>query len=186
LAKKRDDSYFAIDRRRKRKYMMIIVPIIIAVAVAGAVGAMIQPSAASISGIECEGTERHEYHVHSQLDVYVDGTQREVPSNVGILSVPSCLYWLHTHSNDGLIHVEAPERQEFMLGQFLEIWEETHDNSTEFFDSISDKQVTAYVNGTTFEDDYRIIPLEDHTHIVLAYGTPLINIPENPFGSMPQ
>jgi hypothetical protein len=187
LAKKRDDSYFAVDRRRKRKYMMIIVPVIIAVAVAGAVGAIFnQPPAAAmpISGIECEGTERHEYHVHSHLDVFVDGTQREVPSNVGILSSPPCLYWLHTHSNDGLIHVEAPAPQEFMLGQFLDIWEQTHDDSAEFFDSISDKQVTAYVNGTAFEGDYRAIPLEDLKHIVLAYGTPLENIPEYSFGSM--
>jgi hypothetical protein len=177
--KKRDDSYFAVDRRRKRKYMMIIIPIIIAVAVAGVAGVILYkpPTAMAISGIECNRAEQLNYHVHSHLDVFVNGVQQQVPSNIGRLSSPSCLYWLHTHSADGIIHVEAPESREFSLGQFLDIWQQTLTNSTGFFDSISNMPVAAYVDGQRFEGDYRTIPLESLKEIALVYGTAPANIP---------
>jgi hypothetical protein len=185
--KRRDDSYFAVDRRRKRKYMMIIIPVIIAVAAASIAGAILYqpPTALAISGVECNRSEQLNYHIHSGLDVFVNGIQQQVPSNIGILSSPSCLYWLHTHSANGIIHVEAPETREFTLGQFIDIWEQTLTNSTAFFDSVSDMPVTAYVDGQRFEGDYRTIPLESLREIVLAYGTPPEDIPaEHDFGSI--
>jgi hypothetical protein len=185
--KRRDDSYFAVDRRRKRKYMMIIIPVIIAVAAASIAGAILYqpPTAMAISGIECNRSEQLNYHIHSGLDVFVNGVQQQVPSNIGILSSPSCLYWLHTHSANGIIHIEAPETREFLLGQFIDVWEQTLTNSTAFFDSISDMPVTAYVDGQRFEGDYRTIPLESLREIVLAYGTPPEDIPaEHDFGSI--
>jgi hypothetical protein len=177
--KKRDDSYFAVDRRRKRKYMKIIVPVIIVVGIAGVAGVILYkpPTAMAISGIECNKGEQHNYHIHSHLDVFVNGVQQQVPSNIGILSSPSCLYWLHTHSADGIIHVEAPETREFILGQFFDIWQQTLTNSTAFFDSISGMPVTAYVDGGRFDGDYRTIPLQSLKEIALVYGTPPANIP---------
>ena len=185
--KRRDDSYFAVDRRRKRKYMMIIIPVIIAVAAASIAGAILYqpPTAMAISGIECNRSEQLNYHIHSGLDVFVNGVQQQVPSNIGILSSPSCLYWLHTHSANGIIHIEAPETREFLLGQFIDVWEQTLTNSTAFFDSVSDMPVTAYVDGQRFEGDYSTIPLESLREIVLAYGTPPEDIPaEHDFGSI--
>jgi hypothetical protein len=185
--KRRDDSYFAVDRRRKRKYMMIIIPVIIAVAAASIAGAILYqpPTAMAISGIECNRSEQLNYHIHSGLDVFVNGVQQQVPSNIGILSSPSCLYWLHTHSANGIIHIEAAETREFLLGQFIDVWEQTLTNSTAFFDSVSDMPVTAYVDGQRFEGDYRTIPLESLREIVLAYGTPPEDIPaEHDFGSI--
>ena len=185
--KRRDDSYFAVDRRRKRKYMMIIIPVIIAVAAASIAGAILYqpPTAMAISGIECNRSEQLNYHIHSGLDVFVNGVQQQVPSNIGILSSPSCLYWLHTHSANGIIHIEAPETREFLLGQFIDVWEQTLTNSTAFFDSVSDMPVTAYVDGQRFEGDYRTIPLESLREIVLAYGTPPEDVPaEHDFGSI--
>jgi hypothetical protein len=185
--RRRDDSYFAVDRRRKRKYMMIIIPVIVAVAAAGIAGAILyqSPTAMAISGIECNRSEQLNYHIHSGLDVFVNGVQQQVPSDIGILSSPSCLYWVHTHSEDGIIHVEAPETREFMLGQFIDIWEQTLTNSTEFFDSVSDMPVTAYVDGQRFEGDYRTIRLESLREIVLTYGTPPEDIPaDHDFGGI--
>ena len=185
--KRRDDSYFAVDRRRKRKYMMIIIPVIVAVAAAGIAGAILyqSPTAMAISGIECNRSEQLNYHIHSGLDVFVNGVQQQVPSNIGILSSPSCLYWVHTHGEDGIIHVEAPATREFMLGQFIDVWEQTLTNSTGFFDSVSNMPVTAYVDGQRFEGDYRTIPLESLREIVLAYGTPPEDIPaDHDFGGI--
>jgi hypothetical protein len=66
-----------------------------------------------------------------------------------------------------------------MLGQFLDVWQQTLTNSTAFFGSISNLNATAYVNGEKFEGDYRSIPLESLKEIVLVYGTPPANIPNN-------
>lgn len=165
--------------------MMIIIPIIVAVVAAGAAGAFLyQPSqAAAISGVECNRNEFFNYHVHSHLDVFVDGQKEQVPSNIGILTSPSCLYWLHTHDNDGVIHVESPQTREFTLGQFLNIWEQTRD-SQGLFDSVSGMNATAYVDGDRFEGNYRDIELESQKQIVLAYGEPLADIPEYDFGNL--
>jgi hypothetical protein len=185
--KRRDDSYFAVDRRRKRKYMKIIIPVIIAVLAAGIAGAILYqpPTAMAISGIECHRSEQLNYHIHSHLDVFVNGEPQQIPSRIGILSSPSCLYWLHTHSEDGTVHVEAPEAREFLVGQFLDIWKQTLTNSTTFFDSVSGLPVTAYVDGERFEGDYRTIPIESLKEIALAYGTPPKDIPaEHDFGSI--
>jgi hypothetical protein len=183
--KRRDDSYFAVDRRRKRKYMRIIVPVIIAIAAAGIAGAIFYqpPTAMAISGIECDRAEQLNFHVHSHLGIFVNGVEQQIPSDVGILSSPSCLYWLHTHSDDGLIHVEAPEAGEYTVGQFLDVWQQT--NSTVFFDSVSNMPATAYVDGEEFQGDYRSVPLESLKQIVLVYGTPPEDIPADyDFGSI--
>jgi len=180
---KRDDSYFAADRRRKKKYMMVIIPAVIAVVAVGVVAAILYkpPEALAISGVECHTREVTNYHVHSHLDVFVDGQRKEVPASVGILS--SCLFWLHTHDGDGIIHVEAPSQTEYTLGQFTDIWSQTHSPSKAFFDSLRDEP-TAYVNGIEFVGNYREIPLESRTQIVLVYGNPPAEIPTYDFGSL--
>jgi hypothetical protein len=185
LSKKRDDSYFAAGRRRRKKYMMIVIPIIIAVVAASAAGAILyQPEKVmAISGVECHKGEQTSYHVHSHLDVFVDGQKQEVPAKIGILSSPSCFFWLHTHDIDGVIHVEAPHTQAFTLGQFLDIWNRTNDSNA-FFDSVSGKNVTAYVNGDQFQGNYKDIQLGSREQIVLAYGQPPAKIPEYAFGNL--
>jgi hypothetical protein len=190
LSKKRDDSYFAAGRRRRKKYMMIIIPIIVAVAAAGAAGALLyQPpqAAATISGVECLKTEQFAHHIHSHLDVFVDGQKKQVPSNIGILTSPSCFYWLHTHSgNDGVIHIEEPQTREFTLGQFLDVWEQTRDSSG-FFDSVVGMNATAYVDGDQVDGNYREVKLESLTQIALVYGEPPANIPDDhDFGGIAQ
>ena len=164
---------------------MMIVPIIIAVAAASAAGAVLYKpvQAVPISGVECHPTEQNNYHVHSHLDVFVDGQKQEVPAGIGILSSPSCFYWLHTHSADGIIHVEAPQTKSFTLGQFLDIWKQTKDPNG-FFNSVAGKNVTAYVDGKQFDANYRDIQLESQKQIVLAYGNPPAKIPEYRFGNL--
>src|SRR5687767_13373121 len=107
--------------------MMIIIPVIVGIAVAATAGALLYqpPQVMAISGVECNRTEQLNYHVHTHINVFVDGREQEVPDDVGRLT--SCLYWLHTHATNGVIHVEAPQTREFTLGQFLDIWQQTHD-----------------------------------------------------------
>ena len=61
-----------------------------------------------ISGIACNRTEQLVYHIHAHIDVFVNGSRVQVPAYIGIDPTFHCIYWLHTHSNDGLIHIESP------------------------------------------------------------------------------
>ena len=33
-----------------------------------------------------------------------------------------CFYWLHTHTSDGVIHIESPTQRIYTLGQFFDEW----------------------------------------------------------------
>lgn len=166
--------------------MIIVAAIVIPVVVIGVAAALlIKPASAQpIDGIECNVNEFNNYHVHAHLDVFIDGKQQQVPARAGIMSTPSCFYWLHTHTTDGIIHIEAPTTRSFTLGQFLDIWHQTGVGGQAFFDSVSSKPVTAYVNGTQFQGEYKNIQLESREQIVLAYGNPPATIPTHDFGNL--
>jgi hypothetical protein len=171
LSKKRDDSYFAAGRRKRNKNMIIVAAIAIPVVIIGVVAALlIKPASAQpIDGIECNVNEFNNYHVHAHLDVLIDGKPQQIPQSIGIMSTPSCLYWLHTHTTDGIIHIEAPTAKTFTLGQFLDVWNQTrHDSSV--FDSLTSKPVIAYVNGTKVSGDYRDVQLQSRQEIAVVIG----------------
>jgi hypothetical protein len=183
---KRDDSYFAADRRKRKKNMMIIIPIVVAVAAIVAISALLYkaPAAQAINGVQCNTIEATTYHVHSHLAVLVDGKNQTIPSQIGILTSPNCLYWLHTHDTTGVIHVESPQQKQFVLGQFMDIWQKTVPSSKSFFNSLAGKPLKAYVNGTQFQGDYRNIELTSRQQIVLAFGAPPEEIPTYDFGAL--
>ncbi|MGC8499121.1 MAG: hypothetical protein ACP5OV_06465 [Acidimicrobiales bacterium] len=97
-------------------------------------------SGAPIDGITCRGigNETVTYHVHTMVTLYVDGQPERLPAGIGITAPAAtsgsgastfvdvgnhdCLYWLHTHANDGIVHIEAPRRATFTLGELFAIW----------------------------------------------------------------
>jgi hypothetical protein len=129
----------------------------------------------SIEGIECERGERLNYHIHAHLALFVEGREVAVPAGIGITD--RCLYWLHTHAADGIIHIEAPSRREFTLGQFFAVWGQPL-GRTRFLDQTVDSshELRAYVNGQPFDGDPASIKLEDGTAIVIEYGPPFVPI----------
>lgn len=76
----------------------------------------------NVGAVSCDaGGHDAAYHIHSQLTIKLpDGSTAEVPPNIGINQ--NCMYWLHTHETDGLLHVEAPDETLATLADFLEIW----------------------------------------------------------------
>jgi len=72
------------------------------------------------SGIACEAMEGTAVHIHVQLQLWRDGKPVPIPSGIG--AGPGCYYWVHTHSGDGVIHVESPRLRPFTLGDFFEVW----------------------------------------------------------------
>jgi hypothetical protein len=45
-----------------------------------------------------------------------------IPAGIGIIP-NNCIFWLHTHDDSGIIHVESPSQTSFTLGQFLQVWD---------------------------------------------------------------
>ena len=77
-----------------------------------------------IDGIYCDALEQTAYHIHAHLTIYINGKQVAIPQGIGIASDQSCFYWLHTHTSDGVIHIEFPKQGSPTLGNFLDIWEQ--------------------------------------------------------------
>jgi hypothetical protein len=59
-------------------------------------------------------------HYHPQLHIVVNGSPVPVPTGIGIDLSTGAMSALHTHSSDGVLHVEADTAGEiFTLGQFV-------------------------------------------------------------------
>jgi hypothetical protein len=157
------------------------VPIPAAAALASASGGA---TGAKIDGIGCQTTEQTIFHIHAHLTIFIHGSPREVPAGIGIpgargQSTPSgtfitggnCLYWLHTHAADGIIHIESPVHRTYTLGQVFDEWGQPLGP-----DQVGPAtgHVTALYNGQVYQGNPRDIPLNAHAQIQLEVGTPLI------------
>ena len=152
------------------------------------ISSLASPSSSSsltIDGVQCDKQEYSDIHIHTHLDIFINGKEFIVPSDIGF--VPNnCLYWMHTHDDTGVIHIESPENRTFTLGQFFHIWGETFSNN-QIFDNIvgnndnSSNTLNVYVNGKKMvsETDYGQIPLNEHDEIAIVYGRSPDSIPSS-------
>jgi hypothetical protein len=126
-----------------------------------------------VDGIPCETKEYLTFHIHAHLDVFVDGHAITVPALIGIPG--TCLYWLHTHQTDGIIHIEAPQAQDFALSQFIDIWKSTS-RTNSAIPAPSSGNPIIYINGQVVSTTLDNTKLNSHDEIVLVYGNPPPNI----------
>ncbi len=135
-----------------------------------------------VDGITCGATEQLAYHIHAHLAVFKDGEAYTLPAGVGIpgsqaeqtqqgpiASGGSCIYWLHTHTTDGVIHIESPTKNIYTLGNFFDEW---HQPLTPTKVGTLGGKITAYVNGKPWKKSPRDIPLLPHEDIQLEIGNP--------------
>lgn len=137
-------------------------------------------SGAAVDGISSGAMEQTYYHIHAHLAVYVNGQAKVIPAGIGIVppweSDPadssfidggSAIYWLHTHDDTGVLHVESPTERVYTLGNFFDIWQQPLGP-----DQVGPARgrVTAYVDGRPFTGDPRTIPLQPHEVIQLDVG----------------
>jgi len=130
-----------------------------------------------IDGVSCDSLEQSGYHLHAHLTVRIEGAFRSIPANIGIHD--TCLYWLHTHRDSGIMHVEAPAEQAFTLGDFFDVWGQSL-SEEQVLDRRLDpnEHVYGFVNGQPFEGDPRTIVLTDLLSIEIQVGTaPLEPLP---------
>jgi hypothetical protein len=135
-----------------------------------------------VHGITCGPSEQLVYHIHAHLAVFRSGQPYTLPAGVGIpgskavktnqgpiASGGSCIYWLHTHTTDGVIHVESPSKAIYTLGDFFDEWHQPLSASQV---ATLKGPVTAFVNGKPWKKTPRAIPLLPHEDIQLEIGQP--------------
>jgi hypothetical protein len=77
----------------------------------------------TIDKIQCDEVEHLVFHNHTKLVIKIQNETQQIPGGIGIIP-NNCIFWLHTHDESGIIHVESPIKQSFTLEQFLNIWKE--------------------------------------------------------------
>jgi hypothetical protein len=97
-----------------------------------------------------------------------------------------CLYWIHTHDNSGVIHVEVPAGQpirSFTLGDFLAIWGKAP-TTTARVAGISvgpGERAVVIVDGRPYTGDPDTIALAAHELITLEISPPDVPQPDFKF-----
>lgn len=87
----------------------------------------------------------------------------------------SCFYWLHTHTEDGVIHVESPDQRTFTLGALFDLWGQPLSSSQVGSET---GPVIAYLNGQRYQGDPRAISFAPHAVIQLDVG---VDVPPAPY-----
>lgn len=130
------------------------------------------PTGEPVDGIKCQAMEGAVFHIHVHLTLLRDGKPVAIPDDVGRSIVGRCLYWIHTHTPDGIIHIESPLYRDFTLGDFFDIWGETFNPRNFMGKPYAAGQIVIWVNGARSTGDPRAIPLVQHTDIVIQAGPP--------------
>ncbi|HET7523913.1 MAG TPA: hypothetical protein VFJ79_07205 [Acidimicrobiales bacterium] len=144
---------------------------------------------APIDGIQCNNSEQLVYHHHIHLAIFINGQPRAVPLGIGMVPPAlvsnsakgpfadgsnTCLYWVHVHSTDGIVHIESPEVRTYLLTQIFGVWQQPL-SATQI--GPYSGHVTATVNGQPWTGDPGEIPLDEHAQIVLNLDGPVVNPP---------
>ena len=127
----------------------------------------------NISGITCDKVEHLVYHNHTKLIIKFQNETHNIPARIGIIP-NDCIFWLHTHDDSGIIHIESPVKTAFSLEQFLKVWG-IFDNSS-FIENISKNDIPANVstileNGSQIKsDNYKDIILENNAIVTIDFA----------------
>ncbi len=127
----------------------------------------------NISGITCDKVEHLVYHNHTKLIINIQNETHNIPAGIGIIP-NNCIFWLHTHDDSGIIHIESPIKTAFSLDQFFKVWD-NFDNSS-FIENISKNDIVANVsmiseNSSQIKsDNYKNIILENNAIITIDFA----------------
>lgn len=142
------------------------------------------PGSPVIDGIPCQ-KETLLFHAHAHLSLLVRGHDITIPAGIGIRQRNNCVYWLHTHYPDGVIHMEAPRAMPHArLGTFFDIWHRPLSRSLVWSYPVrGNESLRVYLDGALRGGDPRSVPLFRHAIVVLEVGPPFITPPGYDFGA---
>jgi len=123
-------------------------------------------------GFPALSSEGSALHIHQHLDIFVEGRPVTVPASIGINQPADFLSPIHTHTDDGLIHVESNVDRTFDLGQVFDVWGVRFTSTClgGYCDQ-GDRRLRVYVEGKRIRGDPRLLVLASHQEIVVTYGT---------------
>jgi predicted small secreted protein len=127
---------------------------------------------AKAAGLPMLGQEGQVLHIHSHLDVFVDGRPVTVPAEIGIDLVNQRISPLHTHDTSGVVHIESPVKRDFTLGEFMTEWHvPISKDALGPLKTGGGKELHVYVNGKERAGDPASLKLGAHDEIAVVYGT---------------
>jgi hypothetical protein len=90
-------------------------------------------------------------HHHANLEITIRGENRIIPTSTGVTS--TCMSGIHTHGDDGTLHIETPGEMEARLEHFFTIWDEPL-SETQLMDATvgPGESITLTVDGVAVED----------------------------------
>jgi hypothetical protein len=130
-----------VRRRRQRRTLVTVAVVILLVGIiAGAVYVLTRSDGnGNPNGYpySCLPQEALFLHIHPWLRITIGGVGNvTIPAGIGIVSPQynsngiavggTCFEPMHTHDNSGLVHIESPDRTDYPLGKFFEIWDDTY------------------------------------------------------------
>jgi hypothetical protein len=137
-----------------------------------AAGAAI-PTGQPVDGIRCDRMEGSVLHIHQHLAIFDHGRPVGVPEDVGRPLIGQCFYWLHTHTPDGIIHVESPTFRSYTLGNFFDVWgEPLTRRDVAGAKPRSGERTVVWVDGSRYNGDPRAIQLTQHLDVTIEVGPP--------------
>jgi hypothetical protein len=164
--KNREDSYFAVGRRKRKRYMKIIVPAIIgvvAVAIISAIAFSLQPSSNENYGPVGSAHEHAAFLVMlDRVPINFSQSQYQVKSNL-----------IHVENGDGTTlhrHATGVPFNEFLKSVDMDIQDGCFvaDDGREYCDT-ADKKLRYFVNGNQTTSIANYVPNEND-RILVVYG----------------
>lgn len=182
----------------KRKKLITVVAVVVVILAAGAIAAfLIVKKGSEATGAEAglqttaapwQPETKHlqervdtlgfpplggeQYHVHSVLEVYVDGKKEPVPNNIGVDQATQYISPVHTHDDTGVVHVEAETKFTPTLEDIFTVWGVKFDDTQiGKYKAGGGNEIEAYVNGKKVSNpaSYKI---KADDRIVVSYGKP--------------
>ena len=125
------------------------------------------PDPLALECLDHDGLARHD---HVTLQIFIDGEPHTVEAAVGI-QTDVCngnqnnMHAVHTHSDNGVLHVELNEPGDVPLGVFFDIWG-YHFNETGIFDyrvnSTHEFAMYVHASNENATEEHRVTSFDDY------------------------
>ncbi len=161
---------------KKNIFVLVVILILVAFAFTGFFKGEDKDTKKELTSREvallCTTDMATEFHIHPNLTIILDGENVYIPENIGIKA--TCMSSIHTHEGGGVIHVEAPVKRDFTLGDFFAVWDKPFDKNSilsavtigESGGEVASLKVS--VNGVEV-DTYENTIMRDKDNIVITY-----------------
>ena len=123
-------------------------------------------------GLPALTAEGQALHVHVGLAIVIDGRPVPIPAGIGMAPDARFLAPIHTHDDDGQIHIESAELRTFHLGEVFDVWGLPLDERCLGPYCAGDgATLRISVNGERVAGDPRDVELRDGQVIVVEYAS---------------